>query len=560
MIARATHLTAALGTVSAIALTMASEIAAWRFGWHPSLGSPLTYVREIPIYAPWSIVEWWHWWGWLKEIRLGAMAGAALLTVPLAAVSLRLFTGRSRKEFGAKEWGTVADAKAAGLISSDPKGTVLGMLDGNLLTYDGDEHQLVAGAAGSGKTAGPVISSLLTWTRSVLVYDPKRELYEQTAAHRSTLGEAWFFDPTSPDSCCFNPLIEVRAGTIHETGDVQNLVSILIDPDGGQRSLDYWDADAGKLLTALLLHVLHDRPVQERTFGRINELLLDFPSTIEAMAVSTHPKCRAIAAYIGSLPAKQLAGVHASASSKLALYDDPMVAAKTSRSDWRISDLVCGEKPVSCYLQLRPTDAVRCRPLTRLILTQIAQQLMYNISEAADGRAKQHRLLYLLEEFPSLGRLDFFSSQMRVMRGYGITALLIVQSFKDLINAYGRDQTIVDNCRIVVAFAASDPDTLKAISTMLGTGLEMKASESHKRGSWFWDKTISISEHRRPLLEEGMVRQLPYDQELVFATGAKPFMAHKVRWFVHRLLKKRGTNLRKGGSAPGQNPRFARNP
>ena len=107
---------------------------------------------------------------------------------------------------------------------------------------------------------------------------------------------------------------------------------------------------------------------------------------------------------------------------------------------------------------------------------------MYDTGTAADGRARRHRLLYLLEEFPSLGRLDFFSSQMRVMRGYGITALLIVQSFKDIINAYGRDQTIVDNCRIVVCFAAADPDTQKMISTMLGSAnVEMSPTWS----SWF---------------------------------------------------------------------------
>ena len=428
-------------------------------------------------------------------------------------------------------------------------------LGGLLLTYSGDEHQLVAGAAGSGKTVNAVISSLLTWTGSVLVYDPKRELYAQTAKHRTTLGETWFFDPTSPDSCCFNPLWEIRTGTAHETGDVQNLVGILIDPDGSMRSADYWDTDAAKLLTALVLYSIHDLPRERQALATLNDLLLDIAGTLTAMAESSHPKCRQIGGYIAALPSKQLSGVHASAGAKLILYDDPIVAEKTSRSDFTIADLVCGERPASCYLQLRPTDAVRCRPLTRLILTQVAQQLMYDVGAAADGQPKRYQLLYLLEEFPSLGRLDFFSSQMRVMRGYGITALLIVQSFKDLINAYGRDQTIVDNCRIVVAFAASDPDTLKYISVMCGSAIETKQSETRKRGSWF-ERSLSTSEHRRPLLEEGQVRQLPYDEELVLVTGAKPFRAKKVRWFDHLMLSRRGTNLRKGGIAPGQNPRF----
>jgi type IV secretion system protein VirD4 len=236
------------------------------------------------------------------------------------------------------------------------------------------------------------------------------------------------------------------------------------------------------MLTGLILHALHALPRERQHLAAINDMLLTIQDTLEAMAQSAHPRVRAIAEYLLSLPDRQFGGVHGSASAALILYDDPVVARNTGCSDFRISDLVCARYPMTCYLQVRPTDAVRLRPLTRLILTQVAQALMYDTGTAADGRAKQHRLLYLLEEFPSLGRLDFFSSQMRVMRGYGITALLIVQSFKDIINAYGRDQTIVDNCRIVICFAAADPDTQKMISTMLGSAVEKKESETRPRG------------------------------------------------------------------------------
>jgi type IV secretion system protein VirD4 len=299
----------------------------------------------------------------------------------------------------------------------------------------------------------------------VLVYDPKRELYAQTAAFRSRLGEAFYIDPTCPQSARFNPLWEIRTGTVHEVGDVQNVVSILIDPGGSKTSYDYWDSDAAKMLTGLILYALHALPRERQHLAAINEMLLSIQDTLTAMAACAHPRVRMIADYLQGLSERQFGGVHGSASAALILYDDPVVARNTSCSDFRISDLVCARYPMTCYLQVRPTDAVRLRPLTRLILTQVAQALMYDTGTAADGRAKRHRLLYLLEEFPSLGRLDFFSTQMRVMRGYGITALLIVQSFKYIINAYGRDQTIVDNCRIVVCFAAADPDTQTMIST-----------------------------------------------------------------------------------------------
>lgn len=401
-------------------------------------------------------------------------------------------------------------------------------------------------------TSGPVVSTLLSWTGSTLIYDPKRELYAQTARHRSTLGPVFYFDPTDPKSVRFNPLLEVRVGTEHEAGDIQNLVSILVDPGDVKDSLEYWDTDASRLLTGLLLYAVHDLPVADRTLGKLNELLLKPQTTLPAMKASSNERCKIIGEYIAGLPEKQRAGVYASASATLLIFDDPVIATNTSTSQFRISDLVCSDRPVSCYIQVRPTDATRLRPLTRLLLTQVAQSLMYDIDRAADGRHKQHRLLYLLEEFPSLGRLNFFSSQMRMMRGYGITALLIVQSFKDIISAYGREQTIVDNCRIVVTFASSDPETQKMISTMVGTGIEHKLTESRPRGIHLFAGNVGSHEGRRPLLDPGEIGQLPYNEQLVIVSGEKRFRTKKIQWFKHRQFRRLGTNLALGEQGPAQ--------
>jgi type IV secretion system protein VirD4 len=553
---RTIEITAALTAAAVTGLAIATQYVAWQLGYQPALGAPLAVVGVIPLYPPWRIVAWWLAWRQsVPVIDTGLMIAACAVAVPISAWLVQRLVSPRQPAFGKAAWGSERDGTKAGLRGRRPMGTVLGQWpDGRLITYLGDEHQLVAGAAGSGKTTGPVISTLLAWPSSVLVYDPKRELYAQTARFRARLGEAFYVDPTCEHSVRFNPLWEIRTGTVHETGDVQNVVSILIDPGGAKNSYDYWDSDAAKMLTGLILYALHALPRERQHLAAINEMLLSIQDTLQEMAQSTHPRVRAIAEYLLSLPDRQFGGVHGSASAALILYDDPVVAKNTSCSDFRISDLVCATYPMTCYLQVRPTDAVRLRPLTRLILTQVAQALMYDTGTAADGRAKKHRLLYLLEEFPSLGRLDFFSSQMRVMRGYGITALLIVQSFKDIINAYGRDQTIVDNCRIVVCFAAADPDTQKMISTMLGSAVEQKESQTRPRG-WAWFKgSTSTSEARRPLLDAGEVRQVGYDEQLVLVTGEKPFRTKKVQWFRHRALRRLGTNLRRGGTPPGQNP------
>src|SRR5690606_15473991 len=137
---------------------------------------------------------------------------------------------------------------------------------------------------------------------------------------------------------------------------------------------------------------------------------------------------------------------------------DEIVAAKTASSDFRIGDLMCGDRPVTLYLQPPPSDALRLTPLMRLIINQFARALMEDQTRDAQGRAKRHRLLLLLDEFPMLGRMPFFEVMMGAMAGYGLKASLVCQSLNHITKAYGRENVILDNCHIVTAFAASDDD------------------------------------------------------------------------------------------------------
>ena len=77
-----------------------------------------------------------------------------------------------------------------------------------------------------------------------------------------------------------------------------------------------------------------------------------------------------------------------------------------------------------------------------------------------------------------LGRLDFFTMNLRQMAGYGIKAHLIVQSFNDIIEQYGINNTILDNCHILSTFAAADTVTCQRISQMVGTVTEYRESYS----------------------------------------------------------------------------------
>jgi type IV secretion system protein VirD4 len=222
----------------------------------------------------------------------------------------------------------------------------------------------------------------------------------------------------------------------------------------------------------------------------------------------------------------------------LGLYRDPVVAAATSRCDWRIDDLVGSPQPVTLYLVVPPSDISRTKPLVRLLLNQVGRRL----TEELRTTAKRHRLLLMLDEFPALGRLDFFETTLAFMAGYGLKALLIAQSLNQIEKAYGPNNAILDNCHVRVAFATNDERTARRISDALGTATEIRDAKNYagnRLSPWLGHLMVSRQESARPLLTPGEIMQLPHTDALVMVSGLHPVRARKARYFEDRRLRYR---------------------
>jgi type IV secretion system protein VirD4 len=140
----------------------------------------------------------------------------------------------------------------------------------------------------------------------------------------------------------------------------------------------------------------------------------------------------------------------------------------------------------------------------------------------------------MLDEFPALGRLDFFETALAFMAGYGIRAFLIAQSLNQIEKAYGEHNSILDNCHVRVAFATNDERTAKRISDALGTTTEQRAMRNyagHRLAPWLAHVMVSRQETSRPLLTPGEVMQLPPSDSLVLVSGMPPIRAKKLRYF-----------------------------
>ncbi len=251
-----------------------------------------------------------------------------------------------------------------------------------------------------------------------------------------------------------------------------------------------------------------------------------------------HPVVASAARELLNKSDNERSGVLSTAMSFLGLYRDPVVARVTRQCDWRIRDLVEDPRPATLYLVVPPSDISRTKPLVRLILNQIGRRL----TEELDSKRRRHRLLLMLDEFPALGRLDFFESALAFMAGYGLKSFLIAQSLNQIEKAYGQNNSILDNCHVRVSFATNDERTAKRVSDALGTATEMRAMKNyagHRLSPWLGHLMVSRQETARPLLTPGEVMQLPSDDELILVSGCHPIRAKKARYFEDAELKAR---------------------
>ena len=545
------QIAAVFGIVNA-GVWSATQWTAAALGYQPRLGLPWFDLFGTPIYLPWKLFEWWFFFGaYAPEVfdTGGAIAGGSGLVAVAVAIAMSVWRSRQSKQvttYGSARWANDTDIRKAGL--SQPVGVFLGLHNDQYLRHEGPEHVLAFAPTRSGKGVGLVVPTLLSWPTSVVIHDIKGENWQLTAGWRSRFSHCLLFNPTDSNSAGYNPLLEVRRGA-HEVRDVQNIADILVDPEGALERRNHWEKTSHALLVGAILHVLYAS--EDKTLRGVANFLSDpacpFELTLHRMMTTKHlgdaphPVVASAAREVLNKADNERSGVLSTAMSFLGLYRDPTVAEVTSRCDWRIADLIAAEHPVSLYLVVPPSDISRTKPLIRLILNQIGRRLTESL-DGSDGIERRHKLLLMLDEFPALGRLDFFETALAFMAGYGIRSFLIAQSLNQIDKAYGQNHSILDNCHVRVTFATNDERTAKRISETLGTATELRAQRNyagHRLAPWLGHLMVSRQETARPLLTPGEVMQLPPEEAVVMVSSVAPIKAKKLRYYADANFKQR---------------------
>jgi type IV secretion system protein VirD4 len=533
-----------------VAMWTATEWTAWRLGFQEGLGKPWFEVLHFPVYLPPAFFGWWFAYDayapsiFVQGAYIAASGGLISVVVAIGMSVWRAREVENAETYGSARWAGKKEIEAAGLLG--PDGVVLGRFDKSYLRHDGPEHVLCFAPTRSGKGVGLVVPTLLTWPGSAIVHDIKGENWQITSGFRARHGRVLLFDPTNVASAAYNPLLEVRQGE-WEVRDVQNVADVLVDPEGSLERRNHWEKTSHALLVGAILHVLCAEA--DKSLSGVAAFLSDprrpIEATLRIMMTTRHLAESGVHSVVASAARELLnksenerSGVLSTAMSFLGLYRDPIVAKVTRQCDWRIADLVCDARPATLYLVVPPSDISRTKPLIRLMLNQIGRRL----TEELHLRDRRHRMLLMLDEFPALGRLDFFESALAFMAGYGLKGFLITQSLNQIEKAYGQNNSILDNCHVRVSFATNDERTAKRVSDALGTATEMKAMKNyagHRLSPWLGHLMVSRSETARPLLTPGEVMQLPPSDEIVMVSGVHPIRAKKASYYTDERFAER---------------------
>ena len=462
------------------------------------------------------------------------------------------------------------------------------------LRHNGPEHIMVFAPTRSGKGVGLILPTLLAWEGSSIVLDIKGENWALTAGWRKSQGHSVLrFDPSDPSgaSAAFNPLEEIRLDTLLAIPDVQNMAAMLVDPNGKGLE-DHWSKAAFAMLGGAILHCcIMIRHSQKRTatLYDLSCMLADESRTIKQLfeemiatphadllkemfphgegAAEAHTFIASSAREMSNKAENEASGVVSTALTNLALYRDPVVALNTASCDFRIHDLMNHEKPVNLYLVISPADIDRMRPLLRLMVDMIVRRICAKM-QFADGSSKagyKHRLLLLLDEFTSLGKLPIMEKALAYIAGYGGKVYIIVQDITQLNAVYGKDNALMANCHVRIAYAPNTIETAKTLSDMTGktTVVEEKVSLSGSRTGHMKNASVNVTESARPLLTPDECMRLPGPEKdsqgkvikpgdmLIFTAGQSPIYGRQILYFFDPVFSARAKI-----PVPGLTPQF----
>lgn len=419
--------------------------------------------------------------------------------------------------------------------------------NGEYLYIGGDEHVALHARTGTGKDVGFVLPNCFAYPGSMIILDIKGEAWRHTAGHRKSMGQDVFlFDPasTSGRSHRWDPFSQVNRTGVERFDQIArhaNLIFPEIDQiGGGANNNKFWD-DAGRQAFTAIATILAECPEQNltmesicRMFRRedghqiINNMILQRSNAgnpLSQLAID------GASDYAGN-DTKLRNEIRKTVSTRLQLWASPKTNAVTAVSDFDLREF--RRKPTTLYVVAAPGNIARLRPLLRLLFDQAIN--MNTDTTPEEDPSLKVPLMFMLNEFARLGRVDTLAHAPQFVRAYGIRMAFVVQSKAQLRSIYGHDgvSDIFDNLGAEIVFGTVDPDLTSELEKRMGDNTVLFRTKSMPRFfAWMRPGRQNESEHphRRPLMLDQEIAQMSPDDQIVIRAGMRPMKSKRICWY-----------------------------
>lgn len=577
--------------IAIISMQAATQYVAQELQYAPILAEKTFVIyhgEDFSIYSPTAFFTWFfNLREYTPEIFKKAKnifyVGAVICFIVLVLARIFLYS-RNKNVYGSARFADFNDVKKMGLLKG--AGIFIGLLKGYFLRDNSEIHLMMIAGSRAGKGVGSIIPTSLTWRGSMIFTDIKGELWNVTGGTRKhRLNNYVFkFQPNSLESAHFNPLEEIRIRTPYEISDIDNLLNCLVNNQKSSKSSDmsFWNESALLVIKPVILYLLYThQPASFSTvidflFGR-SEYIWSTKTAAEQEALKEdkerycnahikerlkfirdhkfskmdirwfeeyyndnsgyHPQIVKCCNDMIARDEKQFSGIIGSLAALLKVYQDPILAQNMADSDFRIVDLVDKDKPCSLYFVIPPAEIDRLAPVTNLILEMIFHRLTDESRLTyVDNRGvscSKHRLLMMLDEFPSFGHLNIMEKVLSYCAQFKIKCYLIAQNEQQIKDVYAHTSSIYGNTDIKIYQTPNENTTAESISKALGKKT-VTITTRHFGGAVFNIGGLSSTNEQetgRELMTVDELRAMSNDEEIIFIKGQPPIKCQKFKYY-----------------------------
>ena len=438
---------------------------------------------------------------------------------------------------GDARWATEDDINNANLRVK--KGMLLGQDKKGYLISEGYQHTLLFAPTGSGKGVGFVIPNLLFWEDSVVVHDIKLENYELTSGWRAKKGQQVFvWSPADPDgnTHCYNPIDWVSNKPGQMVDDVQKIASLIMPEK------EFWNNEARSLFVGVVLYLIADKN-KVKSFGEVvrtmrsDDVVYNLAVVLDTMGNEIHPVAYMnIAAFLQKAD-KERSGVISTMNSNLELWSNPLIDTATASSDFNVLEFK--KKLTTVYVGLTPDNLKRLQPLMQVFYQQATEFL----SRKLPSDEEPYGVMFMMDEFPTLGKMEQFMTGIAYFRGYHVRLFLIIQDTQQLKGIYEEHgmNSFLSNSTYRVTFAANNYETANLISQLCGNKTVEQVSQNKPKFLDFnpASRSLSVSNTQRALLLPQEVINLPRDEQILLIESSPPIKSNKIKYYLDSFFKKR---------------------